>query len=119
MTSMKKQHIIGIVVVAIAIPVIAMLWVASQQMTAADAHIADCKTHLIALVEAEQRYKQDGGNNINGVLTSLNGIGAQDYQAVRTKYQDTYDNCLDAMSILQNDRQLLGLANKHLQHNDK
>jgi hypothetical protein len=37
MASTKKQHIIGIVVVAIAIPEIAILW-ASPQMTAADAH---------------------------------------------------------------------------------
>jgi hypothetical protein len=81
-------------------------------MTAADAHIADCKTHVIALVEAEQRYKQDGGNIINGIVNSLNGIGAQDYQAVRTEYQYTHDHCLDAMSLLQNDPQLLGLANQ-------
>jgi len=48
------------VVVAIAIPVMAILWVASSQMTATDAHVADCKMHLNALAEAEQRYKQDG-----------------------------------------------------------
>jgi hypothetical protein len=81
-------------------------------MTAAAAHVADCKTHLIALAEAEQRYKQDGGNMINGVVTSLNGIGAQDYQTVRTEYQYTHDHCLDAMSTLQNDPQLVDLANQ-------
>ena len=71
------------------------------------AHIAECKSHLISYAEAIQRYKQDSGNALGGIASTLNGLATQDYQKVRTGLQYMNDNCLDAIPALQKDPTLV------------
>jgi len=69
------------------------------------AHIAECKSHLISYAQTIQRYKQDSGNILGGGSSTLNGT--QDYQNVRTELQYMNDNCLDTIPALQNDPTLV------------
>jgi hypothetical protein len=67
------------------------------------AHLAECKSHLISYAEAIQRYKQDSGNILGGIASTLNGLATLDYENVRTGLQYMNDNCLDAIPALQKD----------------
>jgi len=70
------------------------------------AHIAECKSHLISYAKAIQRYKQDSGNTV-GIASTLNDLATQDYQNVRTGLQYMNDYCLDAIPALQKDPTLV------------
>jgi hypothetical protein len=76
--------------------VFAYLYNVLQQQQAFAIRVADCKNHIIALAEAEQRYKQDSTGFLNSLGSTLSGTQTQDYQTVRTEFQYTHDNCLDA-----------------------
>jgi hypothetical protein len=106
---MNKQDPIMIGAIAVVVAVVGGLtysWYV-QTLPYGDelqAHIAECKSHLISYAEAIQRYKQDSGNMFGG---TLNGLATQDYQNVRTGLQYMNDNCLDVIPALQKDPTLV------------
>jgi nitrogen fixation-related uncharacterized protein len=109
---MNKQDPIMIGAIALVIAVVGGLtysWYVqtSQYGDERQAHIAECKSHLISYAEAIQRYKQDSGNTLDGTASTLNGLATQDYQNVRTGVQYMNDNCLDAIPALRKDPTLV------------
>ena len=105
---MNKQDPIMIGAIAVVVAVVRGLtyrWYvqASPYGDERQAHIAECKSHLITYAEAIQRYRQDSGNTIGGITSTVNGLAMQDYQNVRTGLQYMNDNCLDAIPALQKD----------------
>jgi len=94
--------------IAVIVTVVGVLTYSWYVQTAAyndqsQAHLAECKSHLISYAEAIQRYKQDSGNIPGGIASTINGLATQDYQNVRTGLQYMNDNCLDAIPALQKD----------------
>jgi hypothetical protein len=109
---MNKRDAITMGAIAIVVTVVGGLTYNWQVQTAAfndqrQAHIADCKSHLISYAEAIQRYKQDSGNLLSGIPSTAKVLATQDYQNVRTGVQYMNDNCRDAIPALQNDPTLV------------
>jgi hypothetical protein len=94
--------------IAVIVTVVGVLTYSWYVQTAAyndqsQAHLAECKSHLISYAEAIQRYKQDSGTILGGIASTLNGLATLDYENVRTGLQYMTDNCLDAIPALQKD----------------
>jgi len=67
----------------------------------AQAHLADCKRHVMGLAAAVSKYSQDG------LLGSLNGKMATDKQDVEADMQYIHNTCSDVLGQLNRDPTLL------------
>jgi len=100
-TNLKQSRVALIVGVPIAISITTIILYSLWSIQGTVAHVAGCGSHLIAGLDALQRYQGDTNGILNGIGSKLNGLQAQDRQSFVTGYQYLRDNCVNTINALQ------------------